>query len=449
MRGAVAGGIRALVTARALGLLLAALILLPGAALGQAPTVRIDRVTLDGSTTRIPLAGIFEGQTIRVWIRVDAPKERHMKLRFKVDDDPNLDFLNKGYEKNDPHEGVGEGTLTRLFYFPSGTSSHTIKIDTKVDPKKCRDGQIKITLVEGDTEKGGNQGNYKFPPGSGELPGARTRTTIPVRDAGPCSTISIDPDQALERDGITEGGALDATLKRVSPKLNEPKVTLNWEVVDDAGRDFLPVAEEGRKSHDLPAYVIRFGGPQNAEYEAQVQTRIDPGSGGGTVTVRLLESDYYLGTKTTLVVPVKDDTGYTGRVLSIPDPKVAEDHSYRVGLSYTNGLQLPVQLSDDMGNSATNPSVRVSLVDSGGGCEATASAQDLRRMGAVPRPDPPAIDSAPRSDPFAGVATPRRDTSYAEPFPALRWFRVNAAGAGPASARAFMVRGFPSCCAVC
>ncbi|MCY4278362.1 MAG: hypothetical protein OXE81_11105, partial [Gammaproteobacteria bacterium] len=203
--------------------------------------------------------------------------------------------------------------------------------------------------------------------------------TIPVRDAGPCPTISIEPDAALERDGVTEGGAFDFTLKRIFPKLNDPEVRLNWEVVDASSRDFLPSAEEGRKSHDLPAYAIGDGGARNVEHEARVQTRIDPRSGSGTVTIKLLEGDYYLGTKTTLTVPVKDDTGYAERVLSVPDLKVAEDHSYRYpgGLADIPGFQLPILLSGDISTSATPPSVRMSFVSSGGGCEATANPQDL------------------------------------------------------------------------
>ncbi len=226
-----------------------------------------------------------------------------------------------------------------------------------------------------------NQGNYKFP-----IPGTKPDRTIKVKDAGPClATISIDPDAALERDGIIEGGDFPFTLKRISPSNNDPKVRLNWEVVDDTSRDFLLGTDEGRKSHDLGAYSIRFGSAQNVEHDARVQTRIDPGSGGGTVTVRLLEGDYYRGTKTTLTVPVKDDTGYAGRVLSVADLKVAEDHSYLVATagvpSFVNGLRLPVELSGNIGTSATNPSVRVSFVSSGGGCKATASAQDLGLLG--------------------------------------------------------------------
>jgi len=164
-----------------------------------------------------------------------------MKLRFEVDDDDALDFLSKGFHSNNAHEGVGDnGPFTRQFRVPKGTATHTIKIDTKVDPKKCRDGQIKITLVDGDTENDGNQGNYNFP-----LLGSAPKETIPVRDDGPCSTISIDPDPALERDGVTEGGVFDFTLRRVNPINNEPQVRLNWEVVDDGSLDVLPAAQEG------------------------------------------------------------------------------------------------------------------------------------------------------------------------------------------------------------
>ncbi|MCY4190723.1 MAG: hypothetical protein OXC54_05645 [Rhodospirillaceae bacterium] len=53
-----------------------------------------------------------------------------------------------------------------------------------------------------------------------------------MRDAGRCPVIFIDPAPALERDGVTEGAAFDFTLKRINPKINDPQVCLNWEVVD-------------------------------------------------------------------------------------------------------------------------------------------------------------------------------------------------------------------------
>ncbi|MCY4341817.1 MAG: hypothetical protein OXE48_10735, partial [Gammaproteobacteria bacterium] len=372
--------------ARVLGALLLALCLLPGAALGQeGPLVQIEKVSLfdkDSIAPPLPGGSITEGQTFFVHIRTNiSGSGRHIKLIFQVDDDPVLNFLAKGYQHNNPHEGVGYGTLNREFFVDSGENTYTIKIDTKVDPKRCGDGQIQFRLLDGDTSTHGNQGNYRLPTALLSNRSA-VRQTIQVKDAGPCATISIDLDAALERDGVTEGGAFDFTLKRVGPKLNDPAVRLNWEVADDSARDFLPAAQEGRKFHELGAYSIGDGGPLNVEHEAEVQTRIDPASGSGTVTVRLLDGDYYLGTKKELTVPVKDDTGYAGRVLSVPDLKVAEDHSYLSGsgLSYVNGLRLPVQLSGDIGTSAINPRVRVSFVN-GGGCEATASAQDLGRLG--------------------------------------------------------------------
>ena len=371
--------------ARAFGLGLAALCLLPDAALGNGLNVRIKKVTLEGSTAALPSTGIEEGQTILVHIRADsAPNPKHMRLRFRVEDDPRLDLLAPGYNANDPHVGVGEGTLTRQFHVTSlgavGDATHTIRINTRRDAK-CGDGQIKVTLLEGDTARFPNQGNYRIDTTSAGK--GLSSVTIPVRDAGPCPVISIEPDAALERDGVTEGGAFGFTLKRINPNNDDPGVELNWEIVDDGARDFLARAAEGRKKHKLGAYAIGDGGATNAEYEVPpVQTRLDPGSGSGAVTVRLLANDYYkLGTKTTLTVPVKDDTGYAGRVLRIGDFKVAEDHRYRAGLAYVQGFRLPVRLSGDIAKSATDPSVRAQFVAGGGGCRATAKPGDLGQPG--------------------------------------------------------------------
>ena len=366
---------------RAFGLPLAALFLLPGAASASDdwPLVEIEKVTLEGSTTALSSTGFVEGQAILVHIRATSRDEGYKRVRFYIAEGFVLDFLDRGNNANNPHTGVGEGTNKRQFFFKRGESTHTIKINTKEDPAKCKDGSIFFSLLDGEREdQNPGWSEYRIP--TSNLNAERQRT-IPVRDAGPCPVISIDPDPALERDGVTEGGAFDFTLKRISPKINDPGVRLNWEIVESSARDFLPAVEEGRKSHDLGAYAIGDGGPLNAEHEASVQTRLDPGSGSGTVTVRLLGGDYYLGTKTKLTVPVKDDTGYAGRVLRINDIKVAEDHRYRVGQSYVQGFRLPIQLSGDISKSATNPSVRVSLVNSGGGCQATARARDLGQLG--------------------------------------------------------------------
>ena len=377
--------------------LLAALFLLSGAALAQTsnwPLVTIEKVTLVGSTTALSSTGIVEGQNILVHIRTDSPRGQYIRLQFEVKDDSVLDFLNEGYQHNNPLVGVGEGMLNRLFYVPKGEQTHTIKINTKRDSRKCKDGFIGFTLKRGVLNVD-NPRHSEYRLDTNAL-GSKNTRKIQVKDAGPCATISIDPGWGIELYGITEGGAFDFTLRRINPSNNDPAVRLNWEVVDDSSRDFLESAQQGPKSHALTLFqdvgMHRFG----EKHEATVQTQIDPVSGNGEVTVRLLEGDYYLGTKTTLTVPVKDDTGYAGRVLSVPRFSVAEDHRYQVsGLAaFVQGFQLPIQLSGDIGKSAIDPSVRVSFVNSGGGCKATANAQDLGRPGTgnniLPRTNYPA-----------------------------------------------------------
>ena len=378
-----------------------ALCLLPGAALGQdRPLVEIEKVSLqDKGPLALPLSGsISEGQTIYVHIRTTATSDQWIRLKFKVDDDPVLDFLADGFTSNNPHQGVGDKRpYKREFWVPKGETTHTIKIDTKADPKKCRGGEIQFRLLPGDPDTDNRKGEYRLP--TSTFGSARSKT-IEVKDAGPCPTISIDPDAALERDGVAEGGAFDFTLKRINPRRNDPKVTLNWEVVDDRSRDFLPAAEQGRKSYDLLAYAIRDGGAINVEHDARVQTRFDPQSGSGTVTVKLLEGDYYLGTKTTLTVPVKDDPDYAGRVLSVPDLTVAEDNELnKSGQEGKSNFNLPMRLEGNIGTSAVEPSVRASFAN-GGGCQATATAQDLAAgssgaLNKTPRtnfPDPQVIN---------------------------------------------------------
>ncbi|MCY4214932.1 MAG: hypothetical protein OXF68_15080, partial [Gammaproteobacteria bacterium] len=362
--------------------------------------VQIEKVSLEDINLIRPAPAtdsIVEGQTIYVHIRTTATNEQWINLRFQVDDDNVLDFLDNGFQSNNLHQGVGEGSLKRLFHVPTGETTRTFRINTKADPKKCRDGRIKVTLSPGKPGTGERRDEYRLP--TSAFGSARSKT-IEVKDAGPCPTISIDPDAALERDGVAEGGAFDFTLKRINPRRNDPKVTLNWEVVDDRSRDFLPAAEQGRKSYDLPAYAIGDGGAINVEHDARVQTRFDPQSGSGTVTVKLLEGDYYLGTKTTLTVPVKDDPDYAGRVLSVPDLTVAEDTQLnKSGQEGLSNFSLPMRLEGNIGTSAVEPSVRASFAN-GGGCQATATAQDLAAgssgaLNKTPRtnfPDPQVIN---------------------------------------------------------
>ena len=208
--------------------LLAALFLLSGAALAQTsnwPLVTIEKVTLVGSTTALSSTGIVEGQNILVHIRTDSPRGQYIRLQFEVKDDSVLDFLNEGYQHNNPLVGVGEGMLNRLFYVPKGEQTHTIKINTKRDSRKCKDGFIGFTLKRGVLNVD-NPRHSEYRLDTNALGSNNTRK-IQVKDAGPCATISIDPGWGIERYGITEGGAFDFTLRRINPSNNDPAVRLN------------------------------------------------------------------------------------------------------------------------------------------------------------------------------------------------------------------------------
>ena len=337
---------------------------------------------------------VTEGDTINVRVRgfrYGQSRSKTFNMRYRVEDDDNLDLLDARQEgikrrqfNAEPRRGQPS---SEVFVAALNHASTTLKIRTRPDAK-CGDGHITVTLLS----TYNNNLPYHIAPhpqyGSASL-------RIPVRDDGKCPVISIDPGPALERDGVTEGGTFDFTLKRVSPKINDRKVRLNWEVVDASSRDFLPGAEEGRKFHDLPVYTIGDGGALGAKHDARVQTQIDPRSGGGTVTVKLLNSEYYkLGAKTTLTVPVKDDAGYATRVLRDQDITVAENElEVLVGSFIHTGFWLPVFLEGGIATSAEDPSVRVTFVESGGDCKATANAQDLAKWasgtGYTPRTDFP------------------------------------------------------------
>ncbi len=334
-----------------------------------------------GGVHILPFADVVtEGDTINVRVRgfrYAQSKSKTFNMRYRVEDDDNLDLLDARQEgikrrqfnaqprPGQPSFEVLEAALNH--------ASTTLKIPTRPDAK-CGDGHITVTLLS----TYNNNLPYDIAPrtqyGSASL-------RIPVRDDGKCPVISIDPDPALERDGVTEGGTFDFTLKRVSPKNNDRKVRLNWEVVDASSHDFLPGAEEGRKFHELPVYTIGDGGALGAKHDARVQTQIDPRSGGGTVTVKLLNSEYYkLGAKTTLTVPVKDDAGHATRVLRDQDITVAENElEVLLGSFIHTGFWLPVFLEGGIATSAEDPSVRVTFVESGGDCKATANAQDLAK----------------------------------------------------------------------
>ena len=342
---------------------------------------------------------VTEGDTINVRVRgfrYAGGRSKTFNMRYRVEDDPDLDLLDarkEGIKRTQFNAEPRRGRpSSEAFEASLNHASITLKIQTRPDAK-CSDGHITVTLL--------STHNKDFPYHIAPHPQYGSASLrIPVRDDGKCPVISIDPDPALERDGVTEGGTFDFTLKRVSPKINDRKVRLNWEVVDASSRDassrdFLPGAEEGRKFHDLPVYTIGDGGALGAKHDARVQTQIDPRSGGGTVTVKLLNSEYYkLGAKTTLTVPVKDDAGYATRVLRDQDITVAENElEVLLGSFIHTGFWLPVFLEGGIATSAEDPSVRVTFVDSGGDCKATANAQDLAKWasgtGYTPRTDFP------------------------------------------------------------
>ncbi len=297
--------------------------------------------------------------------RIAPSRSQTFNLKYRVDDHPTLDLIDTR------HEGIKRLQFnSNSFDAASAPVKNLWRIPTKPDAR-CKDGYITITLL------GSYNNNLPFDVGRNGRPKS---LSIPVRDDGKCPVISIEPDPALERNGVTEGGAFDFTLKRINPKINDRKVRLNWEVVDDSSHDFLPGTAEGRKSHELRAYAAGDSGFLGARHDTRVQTRIDPGSDDGAVTVRLLASEYYnLGTKTTLTVPVKDDTGYAARVLEVQDLTVAENELEILSLfaQSQTGFRLPMFLEGNIATSAEDPSVRVSFVNSGGGCKATANAQDL------------------------------------------------------------------------
>ncbi len=345
---------------------------------------------------------VTEGVTINIKVRgyrYTNSRDRTFHLSYRVDDDPALDLIDAKHEGLQKHQFNVGGSDAPGVFDARGDANATLSIPTKPDAR-CRDGNITVTLL----------GSYHPLPrfvldvapkeytsqlGSGSI-------TIRVKDdPRRCPTISLDRTsaEALERDGVIEGGALEFHVARQinsGKGLDGGQVTAKWNVEDDATLDFLASADQGEKSHQFEASKVKR---RQTKY-VRIQTRVDRGAGNGSVKVTLQPSEYYkLTGKTTLTVPVKDDTDFLKRVLRISDLTVAEDDLYLDStLNFINGFRLLMQLGGSPGTSAQDPSVRVSFVE-GGGCVATADAQDLSKPGGdgrrVPRtsfPQPMVIE---------------------------------------------------------
>ncbi len=359
-----------------------------GAVYILAPTDTINGPVTEGATINIKVRGY----------RYTNSRGQTFNLSYRVDDDPALDLVDAKHEGMQKHQFNVGGTDFPGVFDARGDANATLSIPTKPDAR-CRDGSITVTLL----------GSYHSLPqfaldvapkeytsqlGSGSI-------TIRVKDdPGRCPTISFDKTaEALEKDGVIEGGAFEFKLARQinsGQLLDAAQVTAKWEVEDDAKLDFLASAAEGEKSHQFPASEKR----ERQTTDISIQTLVDRGAGNGSVKVTLQPSEYYnLTGKTTLTVPVKDDTDFLKRVLQIDDLTVAEDHLYLAStLNFVNGFRLFMQLGGSPATSARDPSVRVSFAE-GGGCVATADARDLSKPGGdgrrVPRtsfPQPMVIE---------------------------------------------------------
>ena len=360
-----------------------------GAVYILAPTDTINGPVTEGATINIKVRGY----------RYTNSRDRTFHLSYRVDDDPALDLIDAKHEGLQKYQFNVGGTDAPGVFDARGDANATLSIPTKPDAR-CRGGNITVTLL----------GSYHPLPrfvldvapkeytsqlGSGSI-------TIRVKDdPRRCPTISLDRTsaEALERDGVIEGGALEFHVARQinsGKGLDGGQVTAKWNVEDDATLDFLASADQGEKSHQFKASKVKR---RQTKY-VRIQTRVDRGAGNGSVKVTLQPSEYYnLTGKTTLTVPVKDDTDFLKRVLRISDLTVAEDHLYLDStLNFINGFRLFMQLGGSPATSAQDPSVRVSFAE-GGGCVATADAQDLSQPGEdgrrVPRtsfPEPMVIE---------------------------------------------------------
>ncbi len=359
-----------------------------GAVYILAPTDTINGPVTEGATINIKVRGY----------RYTNSRSQTFHLSYRVDDDPALDLVDAEHEGMQKHQFNVGGTDFPGVFDARGDANATLSIPTKPDAR-CRDGSITVTLL------GSFHPNpeyvldvapkeYTSQLGSGSI-------TIRVKDdPRRCPTISFDKTaEALEKDGVIEGGGFALKLVRQingGKGLDGGQVTAKWKVEDDATLDFLASADQGEKSHQFDASKVKA----RQTKDIWMQTRIDPGSGNGSVKVTLLPSEYYkLGATTMLTVPVKDDTDFLKRVLRISDLRVAEDHLYLDStLRFVNGFRLPIQLGGSPSTSAQDPSVRVSFAE-GGLCEATADARDLSKSGGdgrrVPRtsfPEPMVIE---------------------------------------------------------
>ena len=326
---------------------------------------------------------VTEGGTATIKIRLRKRKaassytDPNATVRTTISDDPQIDFVNMVYELVAPRAAFGPHSLLRV----GETKDGSIEIPIQRDAI-CKDGRVTVSLVaEADVDVDHRPADGRY----------RTYSFLVKDDPEYCPKISLEaPSGDLERDGVNEGGTINFRLVRDVTEANATdggRVTASWQVDDDSAFDFLAEAEQGVKTHRFDAEKTR----KKQKKAIEIPTRVDSKTGNGSVKVTLRPSDYYkLTGKTTLTVPVKDDPGHATRVLRIQDITVAEDHLYTDSAlgTFINGFRLPIRLDGNIATSGQDPSVRISLAE-GGGCEATANAQDLSQAdgdgGRVPR----------------------------------------------------------------
>ncbi|MCY4156527.1 MAG: hypothetical protein OXF66_03700, partial [Gammaproteobacteria bacterium] len=349
-----------------------------------------------------PVVSVTEGDAIEITVNVRRRGEgNQVFVSTTISDDPNIDFINENKER------FGEGVRLESIA-PNTTKKGTIRIPTQ-HAAICKNGRITVSLAETDPvlntaveyDLDHNPANNRY----GTL-------SIQVLDnASRCPQVTFRQNTALERDGIKEGGVFDLLLSRAND-FADP-VELRYRVDDDPDLDFLASGQEGEKSFSQSA-VSSPSSPQRHDFSAgTVQTRFDRGRGNGAVTVTLLANDYYrLGAKTTLTVPVKHDSTLPGRELLMRDITVPESSEVVVSGNTLEGLHFPINLRGDIAASGGNPSVRVTRVASGGGCETTADALDI---GSAPYQDVISWDKSNPEDRDRLLTLPLMHDEYYEP----------------------------------